>query len=86
MEIYEMTLEWHKTLSAMEQAIWQHNAYAWSMMCQQDLANAAPLLLKNETCTQLLEDACGDNAATSFWQTSTVLFGLTVSNSTFYRN
>jgi hypothetical protein len=65
-------------MSAVQQAHLDNNAYTWSLIPGQDNANAAPTLVKPSTCVAQLEEACGDAAATSVWQTKSVLFGLTI--------
>mmetsp|Transcript_27998 Transcript_27998/g.39437 ORF Transcript_27998/g.39437 Transcript_27998/m.39437 type:complete len:462 (+) Transcript_27998:102-1487(+) len=76
-DIYDITVGWNQTMSAVQQAILERDAYTWSLIPGQENANAMPLLLSSDTtqCISELRDAC---TADSIWQYSAVLFGFTV--------
>lgn len=76
-DIRDITLAWNETMSAVEDAILEHQGYTWWLMDGQTNANAMPILLERSTCAQQLKEAC---SATSAWQHAPKLFGLTVNS------
>jgi hypothetical protein len=76
-DISDITVEWNRTMKAVQQALLDNNAYTWSLMAGQENANASPFLLSSDekACTLALREACALN---STWQRLPVLFGFTV--------
>jgi hypothetical protein len=81
-DIRDITVEWNKTMTAVQQAHLDHGAYTWSLIPGQDNADASPTLLKRTTCVEQLEEVCGTHANTSSWQLHAKLFGLTINGTT----
>uniref|UniRef100_A0A7S1VD97 Uncharacterized protein n=1 Tax=Grammatophora oceanica TaxID=210454 RepID=A0A7S1VD97_9STRA len=74
LDIMAMTMEWNKTMTAIHQALLKRNAYTWSLMYNQENANAEPHLLTRDSCAVDLRDACRKD---SIWQRHAMLFGFT---------
>jgi hypothetical protein len=78
-EIKEITLGWNRTMGEVQAAILRANGYTWSLMFGQQNANAAPRLLTETNCAEQLRKACNVD---SDWQKHTILFGLSVNQTT----
>jgi hypothetical protein len=78
-EIKAITLEWNRTMGAVQAAILAAKGYTWSLMLGQQNANASPRQLTRATCTEQLRKACD---ADSDWQKHALLFGLSINSST----
>ena len=76
--VRDLTIAWNATMEAVQRAILGAGGYTWSLMLGQENANAAPRMLKRDSCTAQLRAAC---VAGSDWQTSSVLFGMTANGS-----
>jgi hypothetical protein len=78
-DIRDLTLGWNETMTAIQQALLDHQAYTWSLIPGQENANAKPILLTQGTCQSLLQEACQPD---SRWQRLPLLFGFSVTNHT----
>eukprot|EP01065_Artemidia_motanka_P034933 TRINITY_DN42915_c0_g1_i1.p1 TRINITY_DN42915_c0_g1~~TRINITY_DN42915_c0_g1_i1.p1 ORF type:complete len:440 (+),score=155.68 TRINITY_DN42915_c0_g1_i1:56-1375(+) len=77
-DIRDITVEWNKTMGAVQQAILDKNGYTWSLFKNQENANASPEKLSKLTCAEALRSACKDGSS---WQTQSILFGVSVKGS-----
>jgi hypothetical protein len=78
-DVRELTLGWNNTMTAIQQALLDHKAYTWSLIPGQENANAKPILMTQDTCQSLLQEACHLD---SRWQRLPLLFGFSVTNHT----
>ena len=76
--IRDLTIGWNATMEAVQRGIVAAGGYTWSLMLGQENANAAPRMLKHDTCAAQLRAAC---VAGSDWQRHSILFGLTTNGS-----
>ena len=83
-DVKELTLAWNETMSAVEKYILDNNGYTWSLMYNQNNANAAPSRISNNSCASALRSACSKDS--TFFKYGN-LFGITtphqVKNGTF---
>ena len=76
--VRDLTIGWNATMEAVQRGIVAAGGYTWSLMLGQENANAAPRMLKHDTCAAQLRAAC---VAGSDWQRHSILFGLTTNGS-----
>eukprot|EP00471_Norrisiella_sphaerica_P000396 CAMPEP_0184488090 /NCGR_PEP_ID=MMETSP0113_2-20130426/10521_1 /TAXON_ID=91329 /ORGANISM="Norrisiella sphaerica, Strain BC52" /LENGTH=420 /DNA_ID=CAMNT_0026870567 /DNA_START=299 /DNA_END=1561 /DNA_ORIENTATION=- len=72
-DVRDLTLAWNKTMEAAQRAILKSQGYTWSLIKNQENANASPEELKADSCFEQLREACN---ATSKWQNHPMLFGV----------
>jgi len=84
-DVRDITVEYNKTMTAIHRALLNHKAYTWSLIPDQENANAMPVLLTQPQCAHLLrENACtnedgdGSKDTAPLWQRLPLLFGFTV--------
>jgi len=83
-DVRDLTMAWNLTMGLVQEAILKNKGYTWSLLWGQGNANASPLLLHQNTCTQQLRDACRGGKDNDVWQTNGHLVGLNVVNGTQY--
>lgn len=85
-DIKDITIAWNNTMGMVERATLEKGGYTWSLMRGENNANASPQMLANKAsvghrlrCAAQLKEAC---MATSIFQTTANLFGVTFNSST----
>lgn len=83
--IKDLTLAWNATMGAVETMMLANKGYTWSLMDNENNANASPLMLKGgkglvaqAECVEQLTAAC---SKTSTFQTRSKLFGVAFNSS-----
>lgn len=78
-DIRDITVAWNTTMQAVQAGILAKGGYTWSLIKNQQNANASPTKLEKAECAYQLKEAC---SPASQWQQFPMLFGVTVANST----
>eukprot|EP01060_Flectonema_neradi_P038414 TRINITY_DN8043_c0_g2_i1.p1 TRINITY_DN8043_c0_g2~~TRINITY_DN8043_c0_g2_i1.p1 ORF type:complete len:439 (+),score=113.64 TRINITY_DN8043_c0_g2_i1:63-1319(+) len=77
-DILDITNEWLTTFTAVQEAILEHKAYTWSIIPNQQNANAMPELIAKDTCAKMIRGAISTNK----YENMPLLFGITANTTT----
>jgi hypothetical protein len=78
-DVADLTKGWLETFTAAQAAIVAAGKYTWSLIPDQDNANAEPVLVDQSSCRSFLSEACSPS---SRWQSLPLMHGLAPGNST----